>query len=132
MNNRKRTAKRIKGKDITFYIVLLVLFLVSSFLFSNIAYSKENEKNLELERYYDGLENEMLKNVRAYLSENGFRNSGVSLTRVVDSDNYRTYQLTVHHDHIDRMEDKEREELKAKLCAFGFEDTFSTFQCDFL
>lgn len=132
MKNRNRTAKKIKGKDIAFYIILLVLFLLLSFLISNIAYSKENVKNLELEQYYDGLEDVMLRKVKAYLNENGFRNSGVSLTRVVDSDNHRTYQLTVHHDHIDRMEEYEREELKATLCAFGFQDAYSTFQCSFL
>ena len=132
MNNRNRTAKRMNRKDILFYIVLLVLFLLLSFLISNIAYSKENVKNLELEQYYDGLEDVMLRKVKEYLNENGFRNSGVSLTRVVDSDNHRTYQLTVHHDHINRMEEYEREELKAILCAFGFQDAYSTFQCSFL
>ena len=132
MNNRNRTAKRMNGKDILFYIVLLVLFLLLSFLISNIAYSKENVKNLELEQYYDGLEDVMLRKVKEYLNENGFRNSGVSLTRVVDSDNHRTYQLIVHHDHIDRMEEYEREELKEILCAFGFQDSYSTFHCSFL
>ena len=132
MNNRNRTAKRMNGKDILFYIVLLVLFLLLSFLISNIAYSKENVKNLELEQYYDGLEDGMLRKVKEYLDENGFRNSGVSLTRVVDSDNHRNDQVIVHHDHIDRMEEYEREELKEILCAFGFQDSYSTFHCSFL
>lgn len=132
MNNRNHASRKIKGKDIMFYIVLLALFLLLSLLIGNIAYSKENEKNIQIEQYYKGLEKEMLRGVRAYLNENGFRNSGVSLTRVVDSDSKRTYQLTVHHDRIDRMEDSEREDLKVELCGFGFNDPFSTFQCTFL
>ena len=69
MNNRNRTAKRMNRKDILFYIVLLVLFLLLSFLISNIAYSKENVKNLELEQYYDGLEDVMLRKVTDIVSK---------------------------------------------------------------
>ena len=49
------------------------------------------------------------------LNEMGFRNSGVTLTRVVDAEGNREYTFTIHHGKIDRMSEEERMALAAAL-----------------
>lgn len=85
-----------------------------------------------MEAFYRAREKEMADEVRNYLDENGFRNSGVALTRVVDGEGNRKYTLTIHHDRIDVMSDEERNELSSRLSDFNFADENCVFEQEFL
>lgn len=86
----------------------------------------------EMEAYYHAKEKEMVDEVRKYLNDNGFRNSGVALTRVVDGEGNREYTLTIHHDRIDVMSTEEMDELKSRLSAFNFQAENCRFEQEFL
>lgn len=85
----------------------------------------------ELESCYREKERQLVRDTRRELERQGFINSGVMLTRVVEGDGKRTYTVTIHHREIDRMETAEREELAWELSVFAFEDENSSFCYEF-
>ena len=74
----------------------------------------------------------MLNETKAYLTELGYKNSGVTLTRVVDESGRREYTFTIHHGKIDRMSEEEREELAQVLGKKARIDENCTFFHEFL
>jgi len=77
--------------------------------------------NRERERAYDKeLEKELVKDVRAFLDEKGYRNSGVMLTRTTYKDGRVEYCLKVHHGLIDQMTESCRQSLLDELSQFEF------------
>lgn len=85
----------------------------------------------ELESCYREKERQLVRDTRRELERQGFINSGVMLTRVMEGDGKRTYTVTIHHREIDRMETAEREELAWELSVFAFEDENSSFRYEF-
>ena len=77
--------------------------------------SKGDMTDRELEGYYRQVEKELLGQTREQLEVLGYKNSGVTLTRVVDAQGNRDYTFTIHHRKIDAMSPKERIELTEKL-----------------
>lgn len=86
----------------------------------------------EPEGYYREREQRLVRETRQELERQGFLNSGVTLTRVVEEDGKRIYTVTVHHRDIDRMEAAEREALARELAVLAFEDENSSFRYEFL
>ncbi|MCM1099848.1 MAG: hypothetical protein NC079_05215 [Clostridium sp.] len=88
----------------------------------------------DTERRYREWEEELLSDTKILLTAGGFRNSGVTLNRIVDAEGHRTYTFTIHHRHIDRMTEEERQSLAGELGAltegFGAEDPDGS--CEFL
>lgn len=72
------------------------------------------------EEYYEQLEREYIGQVRSFLDRQGYRNSGVTLSRVVDSEGQRSYTILVHHRAMDQLEDEELAELLGQLEDMGF------------
>ena len=73
------------------------------------------------------VEKGLVEDARLLLSERGFANSGVMLTRVIDENGSRQYTLTVHHGRISKMSDEDRQFLMAELEQIVFEDDNSIF-----
>lgn len=94
----------------TIFLMTMVVF----FLFSMTAMSKGKLEEQELRRYYAEKEKETTTQIRSFLEEEGFYNSGLKLTRVSDGEN-RAYTMTIHHGKIDRMTEAERAELMRSL-----------------
>lgn len=60
-------------------------------------------------------EQQLLTDVRQYLKNNGYTNSGVTLTYVTDADGDPEYTFTIHHKRINDMSEEEREAFSAEL-----------------
>ena len=60
-------------------------------------------------------EQQLLTEVRQYLKDNGYTNSGVTLTYVTDADVDPEYTFTIHHKRINDMSEEEREAFSAEL-----------------
>lgn len=118
--------------SIAFIIVTVCLVLFSAFCITGTVYSQSRVSERELEMYYREKEKEMVREVREYLNQEGYENSGVTLTRVAEADGGREYTLTVHHGRINRMDEEDRENLKKELSAFDFEAANCTFCHEFL
>lgn len=99
-------------------LVLIISVLAASLCMTQIVFSRE--RTMEMEHYYQSMEQETVRQVREYLNGKGYTNSGVMLTRVVDGNENRFYTLTIHHGRIDRMDEDEREVLGEALEQFYF------------
>lgn len=126
--NQKRRLYEIAVALCGTAIVLMVTVMTVFTAKSAVREWREKQK----ETYYLTKERELEGKVRDYLEDNGFRHSGVMLTRIVDEDGNRAYTLTVHHDRIDRMDEERREALSQKLAELCFRDEKCTFRSDFL
>ena len=60
--------------------------------------------------YVELREEEYVEGVKNTLEENGYSNSGVSITKVVDGEHIE-YTVSVHHKRIDKMNEIQRREL---------------------
>ncbi len=72
------------------------------------------------EAYYEQLEREYIGRVQQFLEEQGYRNSGVMLNRVVDSDGQRSYKMLVHHGALERLKEEAQAEVLGQIEAMGF------------
>lgn len=117
--------------SLKFWMATVILVLASVFFFAGTVTGGTNFDEAGMEAYYQEKEGQMVKQVREYLSEQGFSNSGIMLTRVVDGDS-REYTLSVHHGKITRMKKEEQEVLSAELTAFGFREDGCSFFVKFL
>ncbi len=111
--SRVRRGYRVLGAA----VALLVLLAAAGGI---TASAREKIAREEQEAYCREQEKLLVREVREYLSEQGYRNSGVTLTRTRFEDGSLEYKLTVHHGKIDNMTEEEREELLEELEAFTF------------
>ncbi|MDE6925200.1 MAG: hypothetical protein K2O97_02385 [Acetatifactor sp.] len=118
--------KRRTG-SLRFRAVTILLIMVTAFCSAGTALSRTAFSGGELENYYCELECQLVEEAREYLERQGYRNSGVMLTRVVDMDGSREYTLSIHHGRIVRLNEEERERLTGVLEELAFTDRDCTF-----
>lgn len=102
-------------KNSTFAIITTLLVCIIAFCIVGTVKGQEADSNAETEAFYRELEGQILDDVRAYLTQEGFYNSGVTLNRIVDAEGKREYTFTIHHSRIDKMSDAERRDLALEL-----------------
>ncbi len=124
--------KKVMSRNILFYGATAVLIMIITLCCSITVMSKNDITAKEKQAYYLEKEREVVKETRAFLNEKGFRNSGVSMTRVVNEEGERDYTITIHHEKIDKLDGGERELLKAELGKLTFADADCTFCHEFL
>lgn len=99
--------------NIAFYSTTVVLILI---IVLCIGATVKSESRSETQRVENRLqEQQLLSDMRQYLNDNGYRNSGVTLTHAMDEDGSCDYTFTIHHKRINGMSGTEREALSAEL-----------------
>lgn len=96
-------------------ISALVLIGITTLCISGTVHSSEKVERREREKYYRELEAEYVKNVRFFLNEEGYSNSGVTMTKVIDEEENRSYTVAIHHRGIENLQQEEQEQLQAEL-----------------
>lgn len=129
--NRKENSNTLV-KNAAFILVTACLILLSAFFISGTVQSQTAEKLCVDEKFYQDLEKEYVKEVRAFLNEQGFENSGVTLTRVVDEQGNREYDVTLHHKYLDTLCTEERESLFERIEEMAFQVSGCTFTVELL
>ena len=120
------------SKNLKWILTTIVLILVTAFSIAGTVISKNDFKAGELEQYYLQKEKQLTEDVRDFLKQKGYGNSGVTVTRVVEANGNREYTVTVHHGDIDRMTEGERTVLAREMGNLTFEDEHCTFSMNFL
>ncbi len=95
---------------ITWWIsVTLLLVLICAFAISGTVLSQSREAAREQKEYYRVLEREYVKEVRLFLEDQGYADSGITMNRIVNEDESIEYKVIIHHRRISGldMEDKE-------------------------
>lgn len=115
-----------------FVIMTVCLVFVNTFFITGTVFCQSEPSDKELENYYQAKEHELVKETRSYLNQEGFRNSGVTLTKVINEDGCREYTVTVHHEKIDKMDNQSRENLREELATLVFATDNCYFSHEFL
>lgn len=121
-----------RAGSLRFWAATVILILAAALSVAGTVMSRTGFDRAELEGYYGGLEERLVKDTRERLQERGFLYSGVMLTRVVNGDGSREYTISVHHRDIRRMTKQEREELALSLKELVFEDERCGFRYEFI
>ena len=95
------------AKNITFIMTTILLILISTFFVTKTVQGQSDKELAAREGYYLVLEKEYVSEIREYLDEQGFTNSGVTLTRVVDVQGCRAYQIMLHHKYLSSLPESE-------------------------
>ncbi len=102
-------------KRVIMAVSALVLIGITAFCISGTVHSSEKVERREREKYYRAIEAEYVKEVRFFLNEEGYSNSGVTMTKVIDEEENRSYTVTIHHRGIGNLQQEEQEQLQEEL-----------------
>ena len=105
--------RRQAVSNVAFYVVTVVLILIIILCVGGTARSESRDEAQRVENRVQ--EQQLLTGVRQYLKNNGYTNSGVTLTYVTDADGDPEYTFTIHHKRINDMSEEEREAFSAEL-----------------
>ena len=118
--------RRRSISNVAFYMITAVLILTIVFCIGSTVRSESSNETQRIETQVK--EQQLLAQMRQYLNENGYRNSGVTLTYATDETGRCDYTFMIHHKKINAMSEGERENLSAELsqvCAAPEGDTIS-------
>lgn len=104
-------------KKTTFTIVTALLIGIIAFCVTGTVKGQESGPGAAQEAYYREVEMQLLDDTKAYLTEQGYANSGVTLNRIVDAEGNREYTFTIHHSRIDKMDAATRNCLVQQLAS---------------
>ena len=105
--------RRQAVSNVAFYVVTVVLILIIVLCVGGTARSESRDEAQRVENRVQ--EQQLLMDVRQYLKDNGYTNSGVTLTYVTDADGDPEYTFTIHHKRINDMSEEERAALSEEL-----------------
>lgn len=109
-----------KTTVVTATVITAVMVLVLWSACGIKANAAERADNDRME--YQIQENTFLKEIRNCMEEEGYYNSGVTLTKIMDTDGSREYNVMVHHSDIDLDDEEKIASIYSLLCQVSFED----------
>lgn len=115
-----------------FIIVATMLSLITAFCIGATVISQTHVPQHAQKMYDSEMGQEYVKAVRAFLAEAGYRNSGVTLSRITEADSTMTYTVTIHHTRISELSVDEQKQLKLDLAALPAPKNISTVYHEFL
>ena len=105
-----------------FYIltVTLVVFIFSMMTMSVNA--TEQKKLQHQNAYYEEMEDSYMTALRSELTAKGYRNAGITMTKIFYENGQREYTVKIHHKRMEKLSAEEQEELLAELEGITFAD----------
>ncbi len=128
----ERNVRRGVRKEAVFVLFTVFMILSLWFFISEKVMSQNNGTVTVDEAAFLELEGNYLSQVKVYLEKEGFRNSGVALSRVIESDGSRSYEITLHNKKLNELSLEEQEQLKADIEEMAFGVAGCEFQVTFL
>lgn len=116
-----------RAGSLRFWAVTIILVIVTAFCCVGTVVSRNDFSAQELERYDRERERQLVEDVREYLGQQGYGDSGVMLTRVVEADGSREYTLNIHHSRITALSEEKREQLAEELTGLTFTERDCVF-----
>ena len=83
----------------------------------------EDRRLQNRDEYYEELEDCYVKALREKLSIDGYRNAGITMTKVFYEDGEREYTVRLHHKRMERLTMQEQQELLEELAQIEFADS---------
>ncbi len=103
-------------------IMIALLALTTAFSILGIVHSRNRERSAATEQYYHTARQEYIQEIKNYLEEKGYADSGITMNYVTDGDGNVEYTVTIHHRKIDKLNEEEKTHLaeeckELKTCA---------------
>ncbi len=102
---------------ITVVLCLMIFFCVSMTVSSN-----GKGATSEKAAYCHYLEKDYEAQARAIMNENGYWNSGITMTRISNADGTREYTVALHHERLTKASTEQKSELFDSLRTIEFDD----------
>lgn len=109
-----------KNTVVTATVITAVMVLVLWGACGIKANAAERADNDRME--YQIQENTFLKEIRNCMEEEGYCNSGITLTKIMDTDGSREYKVMIHHSDIDLDDEEKIASIYSLLCQVSFDD----------
>ena len=103
-----------------FYIFTASFILAALLMVTMTVNAKEAGRLQHDNAFYETLEDRYVEVLRDTLYDKGYRNAGITMTKVFLEDGGREYNVKIHHRRIDKLEEKDRKLLLAELSTITF------------
>ena len=103
-----------------FGMITALLILSAAFCVSGTVMCKEKQECCQENAKYALLEDTFKESTRRTLEEQGYHNSGLTVTWTRDADGRRSYRVEVHHRRIQELEAGEQAQLTEILLCEDF------------
>lgn len=111
----------------TFIPAMLILTMIFTFCTVQTVQSHEKGGQQIEQQYYDAWESAYIKEMKGLLQQHGLAESGITMTKVMEADGSRSYEVLIHHRRTALLTQAQYEELMEKLQALPF----PAQDCDF-
>lgn len=109
-----KNCRKTKKTHILNKICIFLLITVTGFgVYSIHTYAREKADNNSMEVHMQ--DSRLLREIRNTLEENGYDNSGVTLTKVMDNTGCYVYNAKIHHKDIDIENEEQVQEVYSIL-----------------
>lgn len=105
-----------------FYLITIGLIFIT---FTAMTMSVNATKDRRLQhknKYYEQMEDDYVEVLRSTLSDKGYVNAGITMTKIFYENGKREYTVKLHHKRMERLNADERQMLLAELSEIGFAD----------
>lgn len=113
-------------------VITMALIGVIAFCISGTVFSQNKGADRMEDAYYQAIEREYVREIRTLLEEKGYKNSGVTLNRVIEEAGVREYVVTIYHKRIAELGEGQQRELIRECCGIAFPAENCSFYHEFL
>lgn len=110
-------------KAYRFYFFTLGLICLVFTMMTLTVNATESKRLSHVNEHIEEIEDNYVKVLREELEDRGYRNAGVTMTKVFYQDGTREYTVKLHHKRMDRLTEQEKQELLAGLSKVAFGDS---------
>lgn len=121
-------------KSLPFTIIIsAICLLITFFCISEVTTGKNSSAGSKTEeKHYREMEADYISRMKSLLTEEGYENSGITMTWVEDEEGERIYTVTIHHGRIDKLSETEKGILIEECESVEFPDKGCGFFHKFL
>ncbi len=102
--------RRRKEKNDRMFYALVVVAVLMLLFYSRVKAIGQEDVAGDESLYYQDLVEGYTRTLRGELTENGYANSGITTTCIIDGQ-IRTYRIGIHHERINHLEEEEQAQL---------------------
>lgn len=105
-----------------FYIMVgaLILFIFS--MMTMTVNATEDKKLQHQNAYYEEMEDAYVDSLKVELTARGYRNAGITMTKIFYENGEREYTVKIHHKRMENLSVEEQNGLLEELSATTFAD----------
>ncbi len=120
MKQRMHEMKPAMG-GILFWVITLGLFAIFFLSMKATVWGKEASMIREQLNAADSYESQLLSDVRDTLEKNGYRNCGITITKVYEQEGNWEYTVLIHHKRFEKCTPEQTDALLTQLYKLSFE-----------